>query len=616
MKINDNAVLLVRVSTLIQDYNAQIEDLKKYAESKGYKKFHIIETKESGLKNLEDKIGVNELTRFISQNPEYRAVFCTEMSRLGRRESVLHSIKEWFIKEKIQFYLKDKNYQLFDENGKINSEGSLIFTLYGYFAESEITAKKDRFSRAKKYWAAQGISIGGKRLFGYNRVRLENGKNTYSLNEKESNEIKQIYYWYLHGIDNDKSKTSVKRITLECISKGFSRYTHSKRNVNKLLKEAAYIGFKVTNNKRKNTHYIEGGDEPKYLTSSTEIKYPRILSDELFNAVQKRLSRNNTTSDKSTKHNTVLAKKIICTTCGHFYLGQYRISSGGHLAHFYTCSSKKNIKPCPNKQTISMIMLDSAIWSVIKFDLHSLTQVIKNKTKDNSDKILREEVVKLKQKKSELETQLQLENKRFQILTQTRHTDSMQFVTEFEKNINRIDNDLGRIDSEIELKEESILILKKRYHEDLEQKIRNNLVQIESSKLLIKEYVNIFVESISIIYSDRKYSVIKTTMRDVFIRKPVHNDLAPDDILEPLIFIIIDKHDNHRIKVCYTTKNIRVNKSKISIKNYTYSLNELFNNLDQINQELINQYPLNVINKFTEEMSVFKQVPFIRLKVY
>lgn len=89
---NNCAILLVRVSTNIQDYEPQIDDLRKFAKSRGYTKTHIIETKESGLVDLDKKVGTNSLFFFIKEHPEYKVVFSTEISRLGRRQSVLHQI--------------------------------------------------------------------------------------------------------------------------------------------------------------------------------------------------------------------------------------------------------------------------------------------------------------------------------------------------------------------------------------------------------------------------------------------------------------------------------------------------------------------------------------------
>ena len=130
------AILIVRVSTMVQDYEPQVEDLKKYAKDKGYTDFHIIPTKESGLIDLNKKEGTNNLFSFIEENPQYRVVFVTEISRLGRRQSVLHQIKEWLVKNGVQLFVKDIGYALLDENGKVSIGGDMMFRLYGLFAET------------------------------------------------------------------------------------------------------------------------------------------------------------------------------------------------------------------------------------------------------------------------------------------------------------------------------------------------------------------------------------------------------------------------------------------------------------------------------------------------
>ena len=119
------AILLVRVSTMGQSNDPQTEDLKKYALSLGYNQLKIIETKESGLADLDKKIGTNQLFSFIKDNPKYNVVFSTEISRIGRRQSVLHQIKEWLVKNKIQLFVKDIGYSLFDENGKVTMGGDV-----------------------------------------------------------------------------------------------------------------------------------------------------------------------------------------------------------------------------------------------------------------------------------------------------------------------------------------------------------------------------------------------------------------------------------------------------------------------------------------------------------
>lgn len=142
---NNYAILLVRVSTMEQNYDPQIDDLKKYALALGYNKLKIIETKESGLVDFDKKVGTNQLFSFISENPKYKVVFATEISRIGRRQSILHQIKEWFVRNRIQLHVKDVGYSLFDETGNVTIAGEMMFSLYGLFAEAEIKQKRTDF---------------------------------------------------------------------------------------------------------------------------------------------------------------------------------------------------------------------------------------------------------------------------------------------------------------------------------------------------------------------------------------------------------------------------------------------------------------------------------------
>jgi hypothetical protein len=73
------------------------------------------------------------------------------------------------------------------------------------------------------------------------------------VNDEQATIVRTIFNWYINGLNNVKNP-SIKAISLECIKLGYHKYTHSK-NVNKLLKEAAYTGFKTTNNKRKNPKF-------------------------------------------------------------------------------------------------------------------------------------------------------------------------------------------------------------------------------------------------------------------------------------------------------------------------------------------------------------------------
>jgi DNA invertase Pin-like site-specific DNA recombinase len=61
-----HAILLVRVSTLEQDYQAQIYDLTQYGNSLGYTQFHIVETKETA--DLSQRL--EQMKCFINEHPD------------------------------------------------------------------------------------------------------------------------------------------------------------------------------------------------------------------------------------------------------------------------------------------------------------------------------------------------------------------------------------------------------------------------------------------------------------------------------------------------------------------------------------------------------------------
>ena len=290
----ENCVCIGRVSTSQQSKTAQVADLKQFAEGLGYKKVKVFFTTESGFLEVDDKEGWNLVTDFFETHPDYRVLICPEMSRLSRRLSILGVIKEYLKEHKIQLIIKDIGFSLYNEWGVIPEGNELIFGLFASLADSEMHQKKERTRRVLEDNRMQGFSIGGKELFGYNRCYKEkDGKQRsyYVINEEEAKQIITIYKWYAFGIDGDLTKASIVEITKKCIEEGFSHYLHSKRNVNKCLKEQAYTGQKETHNRVKNSEFwnYRQHDKPKYIKGVSYIcTYPPIFKGDeiaLFNKV-------------------------------------------------------------------------------------------------------------------------------------------------------------------------------------------------------------------------------------------------------------------------------------------------------------------------------------------
>lgn len=578
------AIILVRVSTAIQNFEPQVADLIKYAEKLGYKRLHKIETKESGLADIKDKQGLEALKLFIKDNPDYKTIFATELSRIGRRQSVLHEIKEWLISNKIQLHLKDTGYSLFDIEGNVSAAGEIMFTLYGYFAESELKTKKDRFQRAKKHLMSLGLSISGKTLFGYKKQISENQKNTLIVDEKNGDVVKQIFDWYLNGLENNENP-SIREISVKCLKENYPPYTYSKRNVNKLLKEEGYTGYKVTNNKRKNPNYSELKNEPKYIITQNEIKYPQIISKEIFDAVQNKLKINNTTADKSNKHTTLLSRMIVCPTCGNFFTGDYRIQNNT-IKNSLRCGGRSKTTPCANKLVLSMGMMDSTVWSLIKTDLKLLSETINKINPDenlNSHKI---NELSIKKRLDSISSEILDLEKGIIKSSGHRNVNLSKLISAFDSRINKLSKEKEQLHKElVKIKNQIKLVSKKS--QNVEEVIIKNLKEIENSRELLKKYIMYFVKRIEILSHNKQFTILKIHFKqyNVVEKRIIHPDgkvEIPDNEFGVFTFIFLDKRTTRNIKAIKATRNLTIlTGDKIKL-NRIISLQELFdtNNID------------------------------------
>ena len=383
-----NCIILTRVSTSQQDYQFQLDALYKYAKELGLNKPLIdISTKESGFRSMESKDGFKRVIEFLNEN-DCRVVLCTELSRLAREKIILEQIKEWFVTNKIQLYVKDQNFRLFNDDGEVDMSTDIIFSVYASMAQSEMKEKKKRMSRGLKSLLASGFSIVGPTPFGYVKKKTEekvHGKyrSYLDINEEQAKQVQTIFDWALHGINADKTKCSARAIALEAVARGFDPYLTSLSNVKKCLTNEGYTGSKTTHNKRKNPAYWEYGhkDEPRYIESESHtIKYPQIISKERFDAVQKRMNSEythlaevatNVYADKSRSHVSILSKLLVCPVCGHFMTGSYRMRDD-RLVCYYRCGQYHE-----NRGTFAMPLFDTAIWCFCKSNWKSYIEFLK-----------------------------------------------------------------------------------------------------------------------------------------------------------------------------------------------------------------------------------------------
>ena len=549
-----NAILLVRVSTEQQDYDSQIYDLKNHMSSYGYNEFKIIQTKESGLADLNDKLGANELFKFISENPKYNTVVATEMSRLGRRQSVLHEIKERLYRNRIQLYVKDSNFWLLNENGKVTETAELAFTMFSLFAESEIKRKKDRFARARKDLMAKGYSISGKTLFGYKRVITENGKTTLIKDDDNAFNVLQIFNWYAYGIDAKRPNPSIQVISQHCLKIGLPKYTHSKRNVNKLLKEEGYTGFKVTNNKRLNKLHGKVKDEEKHIVTRNKIKYPMIVNKYLFQLVQEKLDSRVTTKYRTTKHTTILSNLIKCPKCNRSMVANYRFLESGGNKHSYRCSKRTDTSPCGNNQSLSMSLVDSGVWNIIKMDWQGMRTMIEQYNPNIEKVEIVYQMKNLEDRLNDINVQVKKIVKMLKLNSNLESINLDELIHSSNTKLKKLDKEKINLGEEYNRLESRLLFIKNN-EGDAKKVMDVSIPEIEKDKELIKKYVSKFVNSIEILLHDRRYTIIKLQLK--YFTKHKFSYKSIDSKYKSAI-VIFDKKVTQKVK-CYYTTNEYIN---------------------------------------------------------
>jgi len=505
-------IILTRVSTSQQDYQFQLDALYKYAKDMGLDKPLIdISTKESGFRSMEAKDGFRRVIEFLSEN-DCKIVLCTELSRLAREKIILEQIKEWFVTNKIQLYVKDQNFRLFNDEGEVDMSTDIIFSVYASMAQSEMREKKKRMSRGLKTLLASGYSIVGPTPFGYVKKKTDekiHGKyrSYLDINDEQAKQVRTIFDWALHGINGDKTKCSARAIAMECVARGFDPYLTSISNVKKCLTNEGYTGCKTTHNRRKNPAYWEYGykDEPRYIDSASHtIKYPQIISVERFEAVQKRMSSEfthltevstNVFADKSRSHVSILSKLFVCPVCGHYMVGSYRMRDE-RLVTYYRCGQHHE-----NRGFFAMPLFDTAIWSFCKSNWKPYFNFLKKSSGTDTAEI-EKRIANFERMAEAIETEK--EEYLEQILSFGKMSSKLQ--TKVKEKVAEYDKQIKGYKSSILREQENLDTISKMTD------LRDTELAVEKSKEEMRKYVQIIINKVYSIYRTSRLTIMEVKL--------------------------------------------------------------------------------------------------------
>ncbi|MFC2022038.1 recombinase family protein [Chloroflexota bacterium] len=369
------AAIYCRVSTDNQEsewtsLTTQLEACLTYCQDKGYDVSYRFSEAYSGL--TLDRPKLNELRELVrTEQIDVVVVYC--LDRLSRNAT--HGV---IVRDEL-----DKYHVLLEsvtEDIDKTPLGEAITCLRGTFSQIEAEKIKERTMRGKKARAREGRipSGGGTNLYGYDYVPVSqpNGGRRV-INETEASWVRNMYHWLVNEGLSANAITYRLRATNAPTKTGIF---WNRSCVGAILKNPAYTGctFAFTTAKGRQSF-----SRPQEDWIKIDGVTPAIISQELFDAVQKQLKINRTKTVPTTKNEYLLRGHLRCRQCGRAYVGAVHINNQNGNRYkqlYYRCMGKLRLyaplERCHNKGW-SAKNLEGMVWGELEHYL-SDHDLIKN----------------------------------------------------------------------------------------------------------------------------------------------------------------------------------------------------------------------------------------------
>ncbi|HEY5749191.1 MAG TPA: recombinase family protein [Chryseolinea sp.] len=151
--------ILVRVSTVKQETDRQISELKAYAETKGYEVVDVCQETISGRADEEDRHGLRYVEE-LAQAGKIKKVLVHEVSRLARKNSVTHRFVETLEAHGVSLYWHAQSIETLLPNGKRNPAAGIMLALLAEMARNEVDVLRERINSGLAEARRKGVKLG------------------------------------------------------------------------------------------------------------------------------------------------------------------------------------------------------------------------------------------------------------------------------------------------------------------------------------------------------------------------------------------------------------------------------------------------------------------------
>ena len=152
-------VILVRVSTVKQETDRQISELRAYAKAKGYDIVEVCKETISGNANGDERHGLRRAEELAIEG-KVKKVLVHEISRLARRNSVAHHFVETLEECGASLYWHAQGIETLLPNGKRNPASGIMLALLAEMARSEGELLRERINSGLREARRKGVTLG------------------------------------------------------------------------------------------------------------------------------------------------------------------------------------------------------------------------------------------------------------------------------------------------------------------------------------------------------------------------------------------------------------------------------------------------------------------------
>lgn len=154
-------VIFARVSTNVQDYDRQVNELTVLAKSNGWSVEAVFAEKISGAKANIERTELLNMISYVESN-HIDKVLVTELSRLGRDTLQVLEVIEMLNKKEISLYIQNYAIETLTKEGKVNAMSQFLITILAEVARMERKTIRERVESGYNNYRANGGKVGRK----------------------------------------------------------------------------------------------------------------------------------------------------------------------------------------------------------------------------------------------------------------------------------------------------------------------------------------------------------------------------------------------------------------------------------------------------------------------